>query len=79
MKILKNKLYELELLKNKEKEKELKGASININFGSQIRSYVLEPYKLVKDNRTNYENNDPEKILNGDIIDMLEYNIKNMQ
>ena len=76
MKILMNKLYELELKKNEEKINSLKNNAININFGSQIRSYVLEPYKLVKDNRTNYENNDPDKILNGDILEMLEYNLK---
>lgn len=78
MKILMSKLYELELQKNEEKINSLKGNDININFGSQIRSYVLEPYKLVKDNRTNYECNDPEKILNGEIKEMLEYNIKNI-
>lgn len=78
MKILMNKLYELELRKNEEKINSLKSNDININFGSQIRSYVLEPYKLVKDNRTNYESNDPDKILNGDILEMLEYNIKNI-
>ena len=71
-----NKLYELELKKNEEKINSLKNNDININFGSQIRSYVLEPYKLVKDNRSNYENNDPDKILNGDILEMLEYNLK---
>lgn len=78
MKILMNKLYELELKKNEEKINSLKNNDVNINFGSQIRSYVLEPYKLVKDNRTNYENNDPDKILDGDILDMLEYNLKNI-
>ena len=78
MKILMNKLYELELRKNEEKINSLKNNDVNINFGSQIRSYVLEPYKLVKDNRTNYENNDPDKILDGDIIEMLEYNLKNI-
>ena len=76
LKILMNKLYELELKKNEEKINSLKNNDININFGSQIRSYVLEPYKLVKDNRSNYENNDPDKILNGDILEMLEYNLK---
>lgn len=78
MKILMNKLYELELKKNEEKINSLKNNDVNINFGSQIRSYVLEPYKLVKDNRTNYENNDPDKILDGDIIEMLVYNLKNI-
>lgn len=76
LKILMNKLYELELKKNEEKINSLKNNDININFGSQIRSYVLEPYKLVKDNRSNYESNDPDKILNGDILEMLEYNLK---
>ena len=76
MKILMNKLYELELKKNEEKINSLKNNDININFGSQIRSYVLEPYKLVKDNRSNYQNNEPDKILNGDILEMLEYNLK---
>ena len=76
LKILMNKLYESELKKNEEKINSLKNNDININFGSQIRSYVLEPYKLVKDNRSNYENNDPDKILNGDILEMLEYNLK---
>ena len=79
MKILKNKIYELELLKNEDKVKSLKGNIKNIDFGSQIRSYVLEPYKLVKDNRSLYESNDPERILNGDILEMLTYNLKNIK
>ena len=79
MKILKNKIYELELLKNEDKVKSLKGNIKNIDFGSQIRSYVLEPYKLVKDNRSLYESNDPERILNGDILEMLIYNLKNIK
>ena len=78
MKILKNRIYELELLKNEDKVKSLKGNIKNIDFGSQIRSYVLEPYKLVKDNRSNYESNEPEKILNGEILDMLIFNLKNI-
>jgi peptide chain release factor 2 len=49
---------------------------MSINFGSQIRSYFLEPYKLVKDHRTGFENSDPMKILDGYIMDLLEYNLK---
>lgn len=75
MEILKNKLYLLELEKKEAMTNNLKNND-SINFGSQIRSYILEPYKLVKDYRTNYESNDPEAILNGEILDMLFYNIK---
>ena len=76
LKILKNKLYMMELEKKNAEIDSLKDNSVSINFGSQIRSYVLEPYKLVKDHRTNYENNEPEKILDGNIMDMLEFNLK---
>ncbi len=76
LKMLKNKLYMLELEKNQEKLQEIKGDSASINFGSQIRSYILEPYKMVKDHRTNYASNEPDKILNGDIKEMLIYNLK---
>ena len=78
LKILKNKLYMMELEKKNAEIDSLKDNSASINFGSQIRSYVLEPYKLVKDHRTNYENNEPEKILDGNIMDMLVYNLKNI-
>ena len=79
MKMLKNKLYMIELEKERQKTNELKGESSSINFGSQIRSYILEPYKMVKDHRTNYQNNEPEKILDGNIIDMLVYNLKELK
>lgn len=77
MNILKNKLYAIE---QEKRDSEIKGMknSDSINFGSQIRSYVLEPYKLVKDHRTNYENTSPEKVLDGDIKAMLEFNLKNL-
>lgn len=78
MKILTNKLYDLYLEEQENKMSSLKDTSKNIEFGSQIRSYVLEPYKLVKDSRSGYENNNPDKILDGDIIDMLEFNLKNI-
>ena len=78
MQILKNKLYLLEELKNENKTNSLKNND-SINFGSQIRSYILEPYKLVKDHRTNYENSDPESILDGNINDMLLFNLKGIK
>jgi len=79
MKMLKNKLYMIELEKERQKTNELKGETSSINFGSQIRSYILEPYKMVKDHRTNYQNNEPEKILDGNIMDMLVYNLKELK
>lgn len=79
LKILKNKLYLDELAKEEERIKNIKGESANINFGSQIRSYVLEPYKMVKDHRTNYQSNEPEKILDGSIKELLEFNLKELR
>ena len=76
LKILANKLYNLYLEEEKIKTESLKNNNTNIEFGNQIRSYILEPYKLVKDNRSGYENNEPDKILNGDILDMLTFNLK---
>lgn len=70
--LLKSKLYQLEE-KNREKElKDLKGDIMNIDFGSQIRNYTLEPYSLVKDVRTNYENTNTDKVLNGDLIEFMK-------
>ena len=74
MHLLKNKLYQIELEKNQNKINEVKDNS-SINFGSQIRSYVLEPYKLVKDHRTNHESTQPEKVFNGEIEDFIESNL----
>ena len=79
MKILKNKLYEKQLEEENKKKNEIKGITQNIDFGSQIRNYVLEPYKLVKDARSGYESNDPEKILDGEIYELLNYNLKNIK
>ena len=77
--MLKNKLYLKALEENEKKINGLKNTDIAINFGSQIRSYILEPYKLVKDHRSNYENNEPEKVLDGDIKEMLLYNLQNIK
>ena len=76
MKMLMNKLYQIEVEKNENAANELKGEVANINFGSQIRSYVLEPYKLVKDNRSGFESTAPDKILDGNIKEMLESVLK---
>ena len=69
--MLKNELYKRELEKNKELIDGFKDNS-NINFGSQIRSYVLEPYKLVKDHRTNFESTQPEKVFSGELDGFIE-------
>ncbi len=67
MEVLKNKLYQLELEKKNEELKKIKGENSNIEFGSQIRSYVMHPYSLVKDNRTNIETSNVSKVMDGDI------------
>jgi peptide chain release factor 2 len=71
MRILKSHLYELELRKRKEKEAELEGKKLKIEWGSQIRSYVLHPYKMVKDLRTGYETSDTQSVLDGDINEFM--------
>ncbi|HNY23301.1 MAG TPA: peptide chain release factor 2 [Bacteroidales bacterium] len=67
LRILKSHLYELELEKRREKEAELEGQKKKIEWGSQIRSYTLHPYKMVKDHRTGYEMTDTQAVLDGDI------------
>ena len=70
--LLKSKLFQIEQEKKQQELNALKGDMMNINFGSQIRNYTLEPYSLVKDLRTNFENTNTEKVLNGDIIDFMK-------
>ena len=67
LEILKNKLYKLELEKRNQELKSIKGNQMDINFGSQIRSYIMHPYSLVKDHRTDTETSNVEKVLDGDI------------
>ena len=67
MVMLKSKLYQLMLEKQASELKELKGEQKEIAWGSQIRSYVLHPYSLVKDNRSNYESSNPKAVLDGDL------------
>ena len=67
LRILKSRLYDIELKKRREKQAELEGQKKKIEWGSQIRSYVLHPYKMVKDLRTGYETADTQGVLDGDI------------
>ena len=67
LRILKSHLYELELRKRREKIAEIEGKKKKIEWGSQIRSYVLHPYKLVKDLRTDFETSDTQGVLDGDL------------
>ncbi len=67
MKVLRSRLYELELEKRQEATRKLDATKSDISFGSQIRSYVLQPYQLVKDVRTKVERGDVQKVLDGDI------------
>jgi peptide chain release factor 2 len=67
LRILKSHLYEMELRKKMEKQAEIEGQKKKIEWGSQIRSYVLHPYRLVKDLRTDYETSDTQGVLDGDI------------
>jgi peptide chain release factor 2 len=67
MKVLRSKLYELEIEKRREAAQKLEEQKMDIDFGSQIRSYVLHPYRLVKDLRTRVEVGDAERVLDGDL------------
>ncbi len=66
-KILRSKLYEYELEKKRVTSKEIEDTKLDIDFGSQIRSYVLQPYRMVKDHRTKFEVGDVDRVLDGDI------------
>ncbi len=72
MNMLKARLYEFELQKKEKENSKIENNKSDIGWGHQIRSYVLHPYRLVKDNRTNYENSNPDKVLDGDIDSFLE-------
>ena len=70
--ILKSRLYDIELKKRQEKQAELEGQKKRIEWGSQIRNYVLHPYKLVKDLRTGYSTADTQAVLDGDISEFMK-------
>lgn len=72
MKILKSRLYELELQKQRENKEQLAGTKRDIDFGSQIRSYVLQPYRMVKDHRTGVEVGNTDAVLDGDLDKFIE-------
>jgi len=72
MKVLKSRLYEMKLQEQHEKAQEMNKTKKQIAFGSQIRSYVLHPYKMVKDHRTNVEVGNVNKVLDGDIDEFIE-------
>ena len=72
MKVLRSRLFELEMEKRREKEAVEEANKRKIEWGSQIRSYVLHPYKMVKDHRTNFESSQAEKVLDGDLDGFMD-------
>ncbi len=72
MNMLKARLYEFELQKRKKESENIESSKSDIGWGHQIRSYVLHPYQMVKDNRTNHESSNPNKVLDGEIDSFLE-------
>jgi peptide chain release factor 2 len=72
MNMLKARLYDFEMKKREKENQSIESLKSEIGWGHQIRSYVLHPYRMVKDNRTNYESPNPDKILDGEIDDFLE-------
>ena len=72
MKMLKSRLYQQEIERRNAARDEVESNKMKIDFGSQIRNYVLHPYKLVKDLRTNIETSDPSKVLDGDLNDFIK-------
>ena len=77
LRILKSRLYDIELQKRREKQAELEGQKKKIEWGSQIRSYVLHPYKMVKDVRTGYETADTQGVLDGDLNPFMKEYLMN--
>ena len=75
MNMLKARLYDFEIKKKEEKNLSNETVKSDIGWGHQIRSYVLQPYRLVKDNRTNHESSSPERVLDGHIDDFLEQSL----
>tara|TARA_B100000035_G_scaffold305040_1_gene305422 strand:+ start:109 stop:1089 length:981 start_codon:yes stop_codon:yes gene_type:complete len=79
MNMLKARLYDFEIKKKEQQSQSAEASKSEIGWGHQIRSYILQPYRLVKDNRTNHESTSPDKVLDGEIDEFLEkslYQIK---
>ena len=79
IKILKSKLKQIEEQKREAEEDNLKGEYKTEQWGSQIRSYVLHPYKMVKDHRTNLENSSPDQVLDGEIQEFIDQYLRSLQ
>ncbi len=77
MNMLRARLYDFEMKKRNQENKNLESSKSDIGWGHQIRSYVLHPYRLVKDNRTSFESSNPDKILDGEIDEFLESSLYN--
>ena len=69
--MLRSKIYEYELEKKKAETKQVEDSKLDIDFGSQIRSYVLQPYRMVKDQRTKVEIGDVDRVLDGDLNGLI--------
>ena len=78
MNMLKARLYDFEIKKKETQNQSTEASKSDIGWGHQIRSYVLQPYRLVKDNRTNFESTNPDKVLNGEIDNFLEQSLHNL-
>ncbi len=72
MEMLKSRLYQIELDKRMEERDKVESGKMRVDFGSQIRNYVLHPYKLIKDNRTSVERTDVQNVLDGDLDDFIK-------
>ncbi len=72
LQMLKSKLYEMEVQKRNEERDKVEGTKLKIEWGSQIRNYVLHPYKLIKDNRSNFETSNIQPVLDGDLDDFIK-------
>jgi len=76
MKILYTKIYQKKLQEAAEAKKEIRGELPSVEWGSQIRSYVLHPYKMIKDHRTEIETSDTEAVLDGDLDEFINAEVK---
>ena len=72
MKVLRARLMEQEIKRRSEEQARLKGEHISAEWGNQIRSYVLHPYRMVKDHRSGYETSDPNTVLDGDLDPLIQ-------